>query len=156
MHLMDTATDTEIMPGSVLRPVEPPRIPWKLESLHTSREGVPMVHASRHTRNGRIHHVFHPHAFGLEVVVDVTIGRMEHARNAIHVAYRKTCDCFPSRSSSTSTLPTDSLSTSAWVGTEHAVRAGSRFETAPCLDGSCSAPLPYSEWRDHVFSLRPR
>jgi len=92
MRLMDTTTDTEIMPGTVLRPVEPPRVAWRVESLHTTRDGVAMVHASRRSPAGRIHHVFHPHAFGLEIVVDVTITRREHLRNALTVVRSKVGD----------------------------------------------------------------
>jgi hypothetical protein len=91
MRLMDTSTDTEIMPGAMLRPVEGPRRPWRFEGLATVHD-VPAVHASQPTRTGRLHRHFHPHAFGLDVVIDVEISRREHVRNAVHVVRAKVND----------------------------------------------------------------
>lgn len=92
MRLMDTTTDTEIMPGCTLRPVEPPRTPWRLESLHTTIDGATLVHASQRTRVGRAHRIFHPHVFGLEIVVDVEVTRSDRVHHAMHAARTKVND----------------------------------------------------------------
>ena len=73
MRLMDTATGTEIQPGTMLRPVEGfDRRAWRFERLVETREGH-LVHASQGTRAGRMHKHFHPSVFGLEIMIDVTV-----------------------------------------------------------------------------------
>jgi hypothetical protein len=92
MRLMDATTATEIVAGSMIRPVEGPSRPWRFESITSRPDGTHLVHATQASRAGRVHKHFHPHAFGLDIVIDVEITRRAHVRNVAHHTWSKAND----------------------------------------------------------------
>jgi len=89
MKLMDQEGH-EVVPGAMVHVATGPALgqAWRLEGIRHAPHGEHQVHCSRTApKMGRVHKIFHPRVFGLEVVIDVRVAAdRAHFMRALHVA----------------------------------------------------------------------
>lgn len=89
MKLVDQA-GREVVLGAMVHAVASPILgqAWRLENVHRTLEGEHRIQCSRYSpRMGRVHKIFHPRVFGLEVVIDVRVAADRASiMRALHVA----------------------------------------------------------------------